>query len=186
MADTKRCPNCGEVNDVSNAVCRVCQTPLTAYGGQLTGETYQGKLAAQASATEGHPPAVIALVVFNLLFALFSIGLAIKHFLDRPAAPTLNEDVPNAAPAMFSTMGAIMWAIFLVPLGIAFIGLAAATWTQRTWTWTANAVALGVFAFLSWVAFGFATPLKVICVGIALILGILWFLPKTKAWFGLS
>ncbi|HLK58991.1 MAG TPA: hypothetical protein VKU00_20695 [Chthonomonadaceae bacterium] len=183
MPDTIQCPNCGEVNDAGNAVCKNCHSPFTAYGGQLTGERYQGRLAEQASATQGHPPIVMVIAAFNLAFALFVLGLAVRHFQDRP---TINEEGSNAINVATSTFGAIVWAIFLVPLALALIGLAVATWTQRTWTWTANAVGVGVFAFLCLFAFGFSTVPKVICVGIALILGVLWFLPKTKAWFGLT
>lgn len=184
MADTKRCPNCGVVNDVSNAVCEACLTPLTAYAGQLDGAAYQGKLASQAAATHGRPPAVLALTIFDGLFALGGFWLVAKHFMDRPA---VTEEGMNAWQNAGSTFSAIVWAVFLVPLALALIGLAIATWTQSTWTWTSNAVGLGLFAFLGWFAFGFTAVFpKLICVGIAVALGVFWFHPKTKAWFGLT
>lgn len=184
MANTKQCPNCGLENDSGNAVCANCQTPLTAYAGQLRGEAYQGRLAAQVERLETRPPAVIAMVVFLIAFTLFwPLASVISAFLHREG---LNAEGTNYVASAFGAIGPILTAIFLIPVSVALGVLAWMTWTQRTWTWNADLVALiafAVFACIRYPVYHFLTFLWVI---LAAALAFLWFRPATKAWFGLS
>ena len=55
MPDTIQCPNCGTPNDTGAALCKACMNPLTAYSGQLKGETYQGRLVKQVAYLDTRP-----------------------------------------------------------------------------------------------------------------------------------
>jgi hypothetical protein len=180
---TRQCPNCGAANSIDSALCENCRAPLTAYAGQLTGqgESAQGRLAGQVAQLETRPPGVVAMTVFDVLFAGFwPLRSVAGAFL---AKPRLNAEGTNYLGAAFGTVGPVLAAIVLIPLALALFGLAWMTWTQRPWTWTANLAALGLFALLALLHF---SPLSVVWLAAAGALAYLWFRPETKAWFGFS
>ena len=181
--ETRQCPHCGTVNDIANALCERCKTPLTAYAGQLTGEAYQGRLAGQVALLERQPPVVIAMAIFNVLFAVFwPLATVMRSF---QATPHVNEEGTNYAAAAFTTIGPILSAILLVPIALAILVLAWATWAQRTWAWTVNAFFLGGIALLAILKFSTSHTLAFIYAGLACGLAYFWFQQKTKAWYGL-
>jgi hypothetical protein len=160
-------------------------TPLTAYAGQLAGETYQGKLASQVEALDRRPLVVAVLAVLNILVALLALGYAIHSILS-----THHEGEEAYLANAFNAIGAFMIALVLVPIAIALIIHAAATWTQRTWTWNSNLAFLGVIGLFQLTQFrypGFGIHLlAVILLALAGGLAYLWFRPQTRAWYGLS
>lgn len=185
MADTRQCPNCGAVNDIGFSMCQQCLTPLTAYAGQLAGETYQGKLAAQVDALNHRPLVVAALAVFNILLALSAVGYAIGRILS-----THHQGEGAYLANAFSSIGAFLVALVMVPIAIALVIHAVATWTQRTWTWNTNLALLAVFGLFQLTQFhtpGFGMHLlTVLLLALAGVLVFLWYRPQTRAWFGLS
>jgi hypothetical protein len=178
MADTIQCPNCGTPNDTGQSLCKACMNPLTAYSGQLRGEAHQGKLASQVAYLETRPPAVIAMAVLNVVFALFCLG---KVFANFAARPTTNAEGTNYVASSLGAIGPIFWAILLVPTAIALGFLAWATWAQRPWTWMVDLVVLIVFALLTLRP----APTALFAVA-AIVVGVLWMMPRTKGWYGLS
>ncbi len=179
MSDTKQCPNCGTPNDVSQSLCKNCMTPLTAYAGQLVGESHKGRLAKQVADLETRPPAVIGMTVLNVVFALFwPLRIVLANFA---AKPTTNAEGTNYVASAFGSIGPILSAILLIPAAILLCILAWATWTQRPWAWMTNLGVLVVFALLNLRA----TPMALFAVA-AIVLGVLWMMPRTKGWYGLS
>src|SRR5689334_10026602 len=109
MAETRQCPNCGLENDLGRSVCANCQTPLTAYSGQLRGEAYQGKLAAQVAQLETRPPVVMAMVAAIVLFTLFwPLASLVTAFVHREAT---NAEGTNYLASAFGAIGPILTAI---------------------------------------------------------------------------
>jgi hypothetical protein len=160
-------------------------TPLTAYAGQLAGESYQGNLAAQVEALNRRPPMVAVLAALNILVAIFALGYALHSILS-----THHEGEGAYLANAFSAIGAFLVAIVLVPIAIALIIHAAATWTQRTWTWNSNLALLAVIGLFQLTQF--RTPglgihlLAVFLLALVGMLAYLWSRPPTRAWFGLS
>ena len=179
MPDTIQCPNCGTPNDTGQSLCKACMNPLTAYSGELKGETHQGKLAAQVASLETRPPAVIAMTVLNIVFALFwPLRIVYTNFANRP---TTNAEGTNYIASSLGTLKPLLMAGLLIPAAVALGFLAWATWAQRPWTWMVNLGVLIVFALLNLKP----SPVALFAVA-AIVLGVLWTMPRTKGWYGLS
>lgn len=179
MSDTIQCPNCGTANDTGAALCKACMHPLTAYSGQLKGETYQGKLVKQVAYLDTRPPAVIAMTALDVVFALFwPLRTVFANFASRP---TTNAEGTNYVASAFGTIGPIFSAMLLIPTAIVLGFLAWAAWTQRPWAWMANLGVLIVFALLNLRP----TPAALFAVA-AIVIGVFWMMPRTKGWYGLS
>lgn len=179
MPDTIQCPNCGTPNDTGAALCKACMHPLTAYAGQLKGEEYQGKLAKQVEDLETRPPAVIAMTVLDIVFALgWPLGKVLGSFLHRP---TTNAEGTNYAASTFGAIGSIFTAVGLIPVAVALIVVAWGTWTQRSWAWMVNFGVLIVFVALNLRP----SPLALFAVA-AIAIGVFWAMPRTKSWYGLN
>ena len=179
MSDSIQCPNCGTPNDTSAALCKACMNPMTAYSGELKGETYQGNLVKQVANLDTRPPAVMAMTALDGVFALFwPLRIALNNFLARQ---TTNAEGTNYVASAFGTVGPILAALLLIPAAIA-LGVAAwGAWTQRPWAWLANFGVLIVFALLNLRAS--AASLFAVA---AIVIGVLWMMPRTKGWYGLS
>jgi hypothetical protein len=183
MDDMQQCPNCGYMNDSSHAVCANCNTPLTAYGGQVTGEPFDdGKLAEQVARLEDRPAAVTAIVVFDTLFALlWPFAYVLGGFLN---ARTPNVEGPgNAITAAFSLLGPLLSMLVLLPFGIALLVLAWHTWNQRPIAWGLNVATLALFGLLCLRAF---PGLKFwLFLPATVVLALFWLRSDTKAWYGM-
>lgn len=182
ISDTQKCPHCGTPNDSGNAFCENCNTPLTAYGGQIDGSYHsdQGRLAQQVALLGGHPPVVVAVVIFDILFALFwPVAFVIHQYT---GAGQVNASGSNYIFAALSMVGPVLFTFTLIPIALACLYLAWATWTQRPWAWLINT---GVLAAAT-VVFVMNYPAMKAIVFLILVAGIalFWFRPATKSWFG--
>lgn len=184
-ANTQQCPYCGTVNEISLARCSNCQSPLTAYAGQITGleESGKGRLAEQVKAVEIRPPAIGAATGFNIFVALFwPLAAIIGAFASRTR---VNADGTNYISAVVGSIGPIFTALVMLPLTLALVVVAWGTWTQQTWAWKANAVTIVGFALLMLTRIGSA-PISLIWLIGSGALAYLWFQPRTRAWYGLD
>ena len=179
MPDTIQCPNCGTPNDTGAALCKACMNPLTAYSGQLKGETYQGRLVKQVAYLDTRPPAVIAMTVLDIVFALFwPLRMVFASFAARQ---TTNAEGTNYVASAFGTIGPILSAILLIPEAILLGVVAWAAWTQRPWAWMVHFGVLILFALLN------LRPTAAALFAVAaVVIGVLWMMPRTKGWYGLS
>jgi hypothetical protein len=130
------------------------------------------------------PPVIGAMALFDLLFALFwPFAFVVGAFAARTH---LNADQTNYLGTAFSAIGPILSAIVLIPIGLALLGLAWGTWTQRPWAWTANAAGLAAFALAALFKFFSAPIMAFVWIGLACGFAYYWFRPETKSWFGMS
>ncbi len=183
ISDTRQCPHCGVVNASSRALCINCQSPLTAYAGELQGESYQGKLAEQAAHAEIKPWAVTAMAVCDVLFAVFwPIAFVIGAYTARAH---VNVEGTNYAAAAFGSLVPLFYALTLLPIAALLCFVAWGAWAQRTWAWAANAWTIGAFVFVVFI-YHRVSFLTFICVCLAGGLAYAWYLPRTRAWFGIS
>jgi hypothetical protein len=184
MAETQQCPHCGTPNDIGRSLCENCQTPLTAYAGQLHGQAYQGRLAEQVALLNTRPPVVVGMTVFHVLLVVFwPLARVVGAFASRQQT---NAEGTNYIASAFSSIGPILQAIVFVPIALALIVLAWATWTERTWAWTVNAFALAAFALFAILKYPSAHLQAILYVGLAGGLAFFWFRPQTRGWYGLS
>jgi hypothetical protein len=161
---------------------------MTAYSGQITGETYQGKLAAQVAALNTRPLAVTAMVIFQLVFAIFPL-IIFAHYLPGPASANPDDAYQSSMSSAFHVVSAVVAGFVMIPLSVAMVWVAWATWAQRTWTYNAVFAPLAVFVFIMCTKFQLpSTPLHIIAgfsIAAAVVLVFFWFRPGTRAWFGL-
>jgi len=175
---TRQCPHCGVVNDIDNAYCVNCNTPFTAYSGQLDGEAYEGKLAQQAALLNTRPAVVMLMTVFDILFALFWPVAGLLHAYHAILHPTLNNYIFSA----LSTVVPVLIAFILIPVTLGLFYVAWANWNQASWAWTVNALVLGICAICCLLSlFSFKA---IVFLLLAAALASLWFRRETKAWFG--
>jgi hypothetical protein len=165
-------------------MCENCNTPLTAYGGQVgQEENFKRRLATQVSALDVRPPAVIAMVVFYLLFTLFwPLRGVVSAFAARPH---LNSEGTNYIGAAFGTLGPIFACVTLLPIAVLLCGLAYFTWAQRPWTWMAGLVGLGVAVVVTALQNGLGA-LTILIGIVAVTIAVFWTQARTRAWFGLG
>jgi hypothetical protein len=173
------CPNCGTKNEAGRSLCEQCNTPLTAYAGQLTGESYQGRLADQVARLEQRPLPVTGMTVFLLIYALFwPIASVIGAFNARVK---INAEGTNYLAASFSAIGPFLSALILLPIAGALCFLAWATWAQRPWAWNLCLAVVGLFGVLGLLKFSL---LGFVWGFVAVGLTVVWLRPDTRAWFG--
>lgn len=182
--NARRCPHCGELNSADRAVCTNCQSPMTAYAGDITGEPgeHSQKHAEEIAFLTTRPPASVVMAAFDVFFAVFwPLAYVIGSFLTRPQ---MNSEGTNYINAAVGTVQPILAAIFLLPMAGALCAVAWATWNQRTWAWMGNAVALGLFAVMAVPNFRSAPLSAVFWLAVAGGLAYLWFQKRTKDWYG--
>lgn len=177
-----RCPHCQNENEEGAALCEYCGEPFTAYAGQLTGEASEATFAKLRRLSYRPPviPGATALLVLIALFGPFSAVLG--RFASRTVT---NAEGTNYAGAAFCAVGIALTALFMIPIGIAFLYLAWATWTRATWVWTVDmvvfigAVLLALTGHLASLAL-LNLPLAVASIAAL----VFWFRQDTRDWFG--
>lgn len=182
--NTIQCKHCGDSNDIGNAICANCLTPLTAFGGQVgQANNFDGKLAAQVAALDERPPIVTVMTIFSVLFALtVPVWSVIKAWTARPH---VNEEGTNVIQAATGTLVPLFQTVILLPVAIALCIIAYFTWTQRPWAWTANVVILGLIVLIAVVLYGLSLPTFFWLI-VAGVVAFLWYRQPVKAWFALG
>jgi hypothetical protein len=177
-----RCPNCNTLNDEGAALCENCAEPLTAYGGQITGMVSE-ETREKIERLSVRPPVVPVMAALDALAAfVWPFAAAWAAFAHRTVA---NAAGTNYIGAAFGSLGAVFTAAVMIPLGVALLVIAWATWTQRPWAWIANAVVLVLAALLAFFAFPSAPVSALLRIGLAGALAYFWFQPDTKDWYGM-
>ncbi len=180
--ETKQCKNCGILNSIDRALCTNCQTPLTAYAGQLRGQEFDTEhLKQKIKKLDQHPFAVKFMVGQNIFFAIFwPLASAISGFFSRAK---VNSESTNYIGAAFSAVGSFMNAIVMVPIALLLIWIAWGGWYQRPWAWGANMGVVIVFGLSCLIHFHF---INVLWLGILAVSVSLWVSQDTRTWFGQS
>jgi hypothetical protein len=178
-----RCPHCELQNEDGAAFCERCGTPLTAYGGQITGEVSEATRAKAAKLTV-RPQIVPIMAAFCALLAL--VGPVWSLVARITTRPTMNAEGTNYAGAAFGAVGIAFAAMVLVPVALALLVVASGILTQRTWAWGAAAVVLaaGVLAALGGYL-GIGLLKFVVLIG-AVALAALWFRKDAREWYGVG
>jgi hypothetical protein len=182
--ETQQCPHCGTLNEIGLSRCENCQTPLTAYGGQVTGLGEPNeRLRERARLVNERPPVIGAMAGFHVFVALFwPLAATIGAFSERT---TTNAEGTNYIAAATSSIGPIFMAALCIPLAVALCIVAWGAWTQQPWAWKASTgIAIGfILLMLMRVT---AAPLNFLWLVLAGVLTFLWFQPRTKAWYGMD
>ncbi len=182
--DRSQCPHCGTLNDSGSALCENCQTPLTAYSGQLSGEAYQGKLAEKVAELRVRPPGVYLMTAFLAVIALaWPVRSIFMAFANRAV---LNSESTNYVSAAFGAVGPIMIAIVCVPVAVALLWLAWSGYTQQPGAWQICLGVVGAFAVYMVLNYREYHAWTIFWTLAALGLTSFWIHPSTKAWYGLS
>src|SRR5262245_57107942 len=115
-SETQQCPHCGTPNEIGLARCANCQSPLTAYAGQVTGlgEAEQGRLAEKVKLLNTRPPVIGAMTGFDIFVALFWPLAAVVHAF--AVRPTVNAEGTNYIGAAVGSIGPIFTAMLCIPL----------------------------------------------------------------------
>lgn len=170
-------------------MCQQCLTPLTAYAGQLSGENYQGRLAAQVASLNSRPKVVVVMTVFNVLLALFVPLLIFIGSLPGHASGNPDDAYQSGMSTAFHSIGAVVVGLVMIPMAGVLIWLATATYTQRTWTWNANFASLAVFVIVQLTKFRLHSTLPHVFAAASLIavavVVYFWSRSETRSWFGL-
>jgi len=182
--DSIQCPHCGTLNSTARSLCENCQSPLTAYSGQLTGETYEGKLAGKVAQLNTRPVSVYLMVAFLTVVA---IGWPLRNIVTAFAhRAQLNTENTNYLANAFGSIAPIMITIVMLPLACVLFWVAWQCYTQSPQAWKLSLTAVVAFAtfvairfhdFQAWTAFWLV---------IAGVLVFFWLRPATRGWFGLS
>jgi hypothetical protein len=177
-----RCPHCDNENLEGAARCVKCDTPLTAYAGQSTGEVSSATLQ-KLDRLSDQPSIVPIVVALDALIAVCGpFGFVLSRFLTRTVT---NAEGTNYVGAAFGAVGVAFVALLMVPLGLFLIYVAWATWNRASMAWLANAALLCGMAALA--LFGFFTPwmffrlLGLVVFGAA---AWYWLRSDTRDWFG--
>lgn len=177
-----RCPNCNSEVEEGLAACSQCGTPLTAYGGQVTGEV-RPETRAKAAKFAARPSIVIVMTILDVLVALFGpLGMALARITGRTQ---VSEDATNYIVAALGAVGAFAVVIVLIPIGLLLLLLAWATWTQKSWAWTANVVLLVLGVVLAARVFSAEPGQALVRIALCGAVAYFWFKPSTKEWFGM-
>lgn len=181
---TIQCKHCGEMNDTTTSVCINCNTPLTAYGGQLgQEENFTRKLSTQISALDHRPRIVDGAVVFQALWALaVPLWTVVRVWATRPQ---VNEEGTNGIQAAGGIFASIIQSFLLVPLALGILFVAYSTWTQKEWAWKANHAVFAVIAVTPILLQGFV-PATWFWIVLVVVFEILWNRSGVKAWFALE
>jgi hypothetical protein len=163
------------------AVCENCGTPLTAYGGQITGEV-STETRLKASRLAARPVIVPVMAGLDVLFAVFGpLAMVMGRFIGRTA---VNTEGTNYLGAAFGAVGVAFVAMFMVPFAIALLVVAWGTIAQRSWAWPANILVLAALVFLGGLFLPLGTVGWVIRILLAAVLGFMWSREETRAWLG--
>jgi hypothetical protein len=182
--DTQQCEHCGTVNEAGRALCSNCQSPLRADSGQLRGETYKGKLAAQVDQLGARPLTVKLMAAFLVLIA---IGWPLRGIYSSFAGRvSMNSDSTNYVASAFGAITPILTTIVCLPLAGVLIWIAWSAMTQQVRGWKACLVAMAAFAAYTLCRAGEYRGWTILWLGLAVTLTAVWFHRSTKAWFGLS
>ena len=182
--DTIQCPHCGTQNDTGRALCANCQSPLTAYAGQLRGETYEGKLAGHVGLLKGRPISVSIMAGFLVFIAVaWPLRAIYSGFAVRPH---LNSEGTNYLASAFGAIGPLMISIACLPLAAVLVWIAWSAFTQQTRGWQFSLIALGSFAAYILIRAGEYRNWSILWVGATAILAGFWFHKSTKSWYGMS
>lgn len=180
--ETVTCSICGAVNDAGRALCIDCNRPLTAYAEQLDSQQHinREEIQRKIASLDTRPPAVLAMTLFYVVFAVFwPLAYVVGAFMSREK---VNAEGTNYLSAAFDAIGPFLSAGLLVPFALLLVFLAWATWTQRSWAWTAGLVTLGLFA-LKALQKGVGGAVWLV---VAAVLAFFWFREETKVWYGHS
>lgn len=186
LPESVTCPHCGTSNRGDRALCANCQSPLTAYGGQLKGhsETESGRFARQAAGLYVRPPAVYAAVAFDALFAVFwPLAYVLGAFAARER---VNAELTNYLASAFGAIGPILSAIVLIPAALVILLVAWGAWSQQPWAWSANLGVIGVFALAALFKYGAHPAASIVWLIVACVLAAVWTRPATKSWYGMN
>ncbi len=176
-----RCPHCSNENEEGAAVCEYCDTPLTAYGGQLTGLVSASTLA-KAAKLAVRPPVIPIMAGLDVFLAIFGpVAAVLGKFSSRPQT---NAEGTNYMGAAFGAVGVAFTAMVLVPVALALLVIAWGTITQKSWAWAANIGVLGVLIFLGNFLLPWGTFGLIIRVVAGVALGVLWIKNETREWYG--
>jgi hypothetical protein len=181
--ETIQCSHCGTMNDTKHSLCVNCQSPLTAYSGELRGETYQGKLARQVERLQVRPLSVNLMAGFLIVVAVgWPLRAIVTALVNRAH---LNVETTNYLASAFGTIGPIMIAIFCLPLAAILGWIAWSVLTQQPRAWQLSLVALCAFAIYIVIRAGEYRIWTVLWLGLPVGLAIAWLREPTKAWFGI-
>ncbi len=178
--ETQQCKNCGMLNTIDRALCSNCQTPLTAYAGQLRGQEFDTDfLKAKIVKLDRQPTAVKLMTVQNICFAIFwPLASAAGGFFARAK---VNSETTNYLSAAFSAVGSFVNAIVLIPIAMLIIWLAWGAWSQRTWAWGANLGVAILFGLACLIHFHFLSIFWLILIGYTVSK---WMHDDIRTWFG--
>jgi len=182
--NTIQCPHCGTRNDAGRSLCTNCQTPLTAYAGELRGESYEGNLAGQVDKLKVRPFGVYVMTAFLSIVALgWPLRTIIMAFANRAH---LNADSTNYLASAFSAIGPILTTIICLPLIAAIAWLGWLNFMQQPRGWQFSLGATGIFAVFILTRLGeyHAWAFLWLCVAVAT--AIIWLHSSTKSWFGIT
>lgn len=178
--ETQQCKNCGMLNSIDWSLCSNCQSPLTAYSGQLRGQEFDTEhLNQKIKKLDQHPFAVKMMAGQNVFFAAFwPLASAVSGILSRAK---VNSETTNYLSAAFSAVGSFMNAIVMVPIALLLIWIAWGAWSQKPWAWGANLGVSLVFGLTCLVHFHL---LNIFWLALLAVTTSLWFSKDTRTWFG--
>ena len=182
--DTILCSQCGTHNDVGLALCSNCQSPLTAYGGQLRGEAYQGKLAAQTAQLQDRPFAVVLMsATLGVIVFGWPLRMIVSAIIKYLRAGSGESGYVSSA---FGILGPILTTAVCLPIAAALCWVAYEVWFQQPRAWRYAFGVLVAFSGYSVVRaseYGYWT-IPVLVYSCSLIY--LWLRPRARSWFGMS
>jgi hypothetical protein len=182
--DTLQCDHCGTVNDAGRSLCSNCQSPLTAYAGELRGENYQGKLAGQVESLHGRPVVVNLMVGFLAFVAIGWPLRAIVVALMR--REPLNAESTNYIASAFGAIAPIVTGLICLPIAAVLLWIAWAALTQQTRAWQLCLAAVGLFAAFVAFHYGEYRGWTAVWIVLSAIVAGLWMRGSTRAWYGMS
>jgi hypothetical protein len=176
-----RCPSCGSDNPDGAALCSVCDQPLTAYSGQLTGEVSETS-AERAAHLDTRPAAVKVVAALCALAALLGpFAAALRSLGSREA---LREDQLNYIGAAFGVVGVALSLAVLLPLGAAMLVVAWGVWSQKSWAWPAAAGIVGLGIVSALVTVRGDVPQGLFRAAVFGVAAWLWMRPEVRDWYG--
>ena len=182
--DTIQCPHCGTQNSSERSLCVNCQSPLTAYSGQLTGEAYEGKLAGKVAQLETRPLSVYLMMAFLTVVA---IGWPLRNIVLAFMARTgLNAENTNYLATAFGSIAPIMTTIVMLPLAGVLAWIAWQCYAQMPQAWKLSLISVVAFATFVALRFHDFKAWTIFWLAVVGALAYLWLRPNTRAWFGLS
>jgi hypothetical protein len=182
--DGRQCPRCGTINGAARSLCENCQSPLTAYSGQLQGEEYEGKLADQVERLAARPAAVYAMAAYLAFVALgWPLRFVLLAFM---AQAHLNQENTNYLASAFGAIAPILASIVFLPIAIFLLWIAWSAYTQQPRAWMLSLISVGLFAAYTAIRFTEQKVWAAVWIVLSVVVAATWTRPSVKAWFGLS